>query len=174
MKIKFALGLWSSVVLLTAGASVLLQGCNPMATTRDVNSRYYDIPPGSTLTLHQDISYPQGKAQVDIQHGRVSPGLDNWDVGCEIVLRELGPGVVKADTFTVKRASSSQEWVNRPSTMRFYRTIYFDSGPQPNVMRMECQYWSYPLQGDDIPMSAIREALGNVATFEFAQQTATQ
>ena len=90
-------------------------------------------------------------------------------MGCELELRKLGPGVVTADTFTVRRAEVSQEWVNRPSIMRFYRTIYLDSAKQSNVIKMVCQTWDYPLHGDDIPMSEIREALGGVATLEFAQ-----
>jgi len=169
MNMQAGFGRWPVIALFLAGVGVVLQGCNPMAVTKDEGSRYYSIPKGSTLTLHQDINYPEGKAHVDIQHGQVVPALNNWDVGCELELRKLGPGVVKADTFTVRRAEVSREWINRPSTMRFYRTIYLTSENQPNVMQMVCQYWSYPLYGDDIPMAGIREALGDVASLEFAQ-----
>jgi hypothetical protein len=157
-------------LLAVPGLAALLLACNPMARSKDPDSRYYSIPSGSKLILHQDIAYPEGRAHVNIQHGRVVPGLDNWAVGCEIDLRKLGPGVVTADTFTVRRAEVSREWVNRPSTMRFYRTIYLDSAKQSNVIKMVCQTWDYPLHGDDIPMSGIHEALGDVATLEFAQQ----
>ena len=147
-----------------------LSACSPMAASKDVNSPYYSIPSGSTLILHQDVNYPEGRAHINIQHGRIVPGLDNWTVGCQIDLRELGPGVVRADTFTVRRAEVNQEWVNRPNVMRWFRTLYLESADQPNVIKMVCQTWDYPLHGDDIPMSAIREALGSVATLEFAQQ----
>ena len=80
----------------------------PVARSKDVDSRYYSIPAGSSLILHQDVKYPAGRAHVDIQHGRVVPALDNWAVGCELELRKLGPGVVTADTFTVRRAEVSQ------------------------------------------------------------------
>ena len=159
------------LVLVVIPAIVLVaSACNPMARSKDVDSRYFSIPAGSSLILHQDVKYPEGRAHIDIQHGRIVPALDNWAVGCEIELRKLGPGVVTADTFTVRRAEVSQEWVNRPSIMRFYRTIYLDSAKQSNVIKMVCQTWDYPLHGDDIPMSEIREALGSVATLEFAQQ----
>ncbi|MGB5180112.1 MAG: hypothetical protein WBP44_15455 [Gammaproteobacteria bacterium] len=155
------------------GAGIVLTGalaaCNPMAVSKDVNSRYYSIPSGSKLILHQDLKVPAGKAHINIQHGRTAAGLDNWTVGCELEVRKLGPGVVTADTFIITRAEVSREWVNRPSTMRFYRTLYLESDTQPNVMNMECQYWSYPLHGDTIPVSEMREALGGVATLEFAQ-----
>ena len=150
--------------------AVSLAGCsNPMAVSKDVNSRYYSIPSGSKLILHQDLKVPSGKAHINIQHGKVAAGLDNWTVGCDLEVRKLGPGVVTADTFTITRAEVSQEWINRPSTMRFYRTLYLKSDNQPNVMNMECQYWSYPLEGDVIPVSEMREALGSVASLEFVQ-----
>jgi hypothetical protein len=148
--------------------TVSLAGCsNPMAVSKDVNSRYYSIPSGSSLILHQDLKVPAGKAHINIQHGKVLPGLDNWSVGCELEVRKLGPGVVTADTFVITRAEVSREWVNRPSTMRFYRTLYLKSDTQPNVMNMVCQYWAYPLHGDVIPVSEMREALGSVASLEF-------
>ena len=36
-------------------------------------------------------------------------------------------------------------------------------------MKMVCQYWDYPLHGKDISVAEMREALGNVVSFEFAQ-----
>jgi hypothetical protein len=152
----------AAIVVLT----ITLSGCAQM---HNVDSPYYDIPSDSRLMLHQDLKVPAGKAHVDIQHGMVIAGLDNWDVGCQLEVRELGPGVVTADTFTISRAEVSQEWVNRPSTMRFYRTLYLKSDNQPNVMQMVCQFWSYPLEGHGISGAEIREALGSVATLEFAQ-----
>jgi hypothetical protein len=152
----------AAVIVLT----ITLSGCAQM---HDVDSPYYDIPSDSKLILHQDLNVPAGKAHVDIQHGMVIAGLDNWDVGCQLEVRDLGPGMVSADTFTISRAEVSQEWVNRPSTMRFYRTLYLQSDNQPNVMQMVCQFWSYPLQGHGISGAEIREALGSVATLEFAQ-----
>ena len=170
MKLSSRRYLYRLALVVIPAVVLPLSACSPMAASKDVNSRYYSIPAGSRLILHQDVKYPEGRAHIDIQHGRVVPALDNWAVGCELELRKLGPGVVTADTFTVRRAEVSREWVNRPSTMRFYRTIYLDAPDQPNVIKMVCQTWDYPLHGDDIPMSDIREALGSVATLEFVQQ----
>ena len=149
--------------------AVSLAACNPMAASRDINSPYYSIQANSRLILHQDLNVPAGKAHINIQHGKVAAGLDNWTVGCQLEVRKLGPGVVTADTFIIRRAEVSQEWVNRPSTMRFYRTLYLKSDTQPNVMQMVCQYWSYPLEGHSIPVAEMREALGSVASLEFVQ-----
>jgi hypothetical protein len=153
----------SFIILLTAALAACAQQMH------NVDSRYFSIPSGSKLILHKDLNIPAGKAHVDIQGGGSKAGLNNFNVGCEIEVRKLGPGVVKADTFTITRAESSREWINQPSTMRFYRTMYLKSDSQPNVMNMVCQYWDYPLHGDDISVDEMREALGDVASFEFAQ-----
>ena len=157
---------WLSVSLIVA-LTLALAAC--ASQMHNVDSNYYSIPSGSKLVLHQDLNIPAGKAPVNIQGGGSAAGLNNFNVGCEIEVRKLGPGVVKADTFTITRAESSQEWINRPSTMRFYRTMYLKSDTQPGVMKMVCQYWDYPLHGKDISVAEMREALGNVVSFEFAQ-----
>ena len=169
MKLHVIKNLRLHAVSLGTVLAISLAACNPMAASRDINSPYYSIQANSKLILHQDLKVPAGKAHIDIQHGKVAAGLDNWTVGCQLEVRKLGPGVVTADTFIIRRAEVSQEWVNRPSTMRFYRTLYLKSATQPNVMQMVCQYWSYPLHGHAIPVAEMHEALGSVATLEFAQ-----
>ena len=157
---------WLSASLILVLTSVLAACAQQM---HNVDSNYYSIPSGSKLILHRDLNIPAGKAHVNIQGGGSKAGLNNFNVGCEIEVRKLGPSVVKADTFTITRAESSQEWINRPSTMRFYRIMYLKSDTQPNVMNMVCQYWDYPLHGKEISVAEMREALGAVASFEFAQ-----
>jgi hypothetical protein len=159
---------WVLAVLVTASIS----GCpNPMAVKEDVNSQFFYIRPGSSLILHQDVNIPNERAHVSFQHGQLVAGLDNYAVGCELAVRKLGPGVVSAGTFTVSRAESSQEWISRPSIMQFYRVIYLKSDTQPDVLTLTCQDWDGPLQGKDISVPEMREALGGYFSFEFAQQT---
>jgi hypothetical protein len=157
---------WKSASLVLVLTSMLAACAQQM---HNVDSNYYSIPSGSKLILHQNLNIPAGKAHVNIQGGGSKAGLNNFNVGCEIEVRKLGPSVVTADTFIITRAESSQEWVNRPSTMRFYRTMYLKSDTQPNVMNMVCQYWDYPLHGKEISVAEMREALGSVVSFEFAQ-----
>jgi hypothetical protein len=157
---------WTSASLVLVLTSMLAACAQQM---HNVDSNYYSIPSGSKLILHQNLNIPAGKAHVNIQGGGSKAGLNNFNVGCEIEVRKLGPSVVTADTFIITRAESSQEWVNRPSTMRFYRTMYLKSDSQPNVMNMVCQYWDYPLHGKEISVAEMREALGSVVSFEFAQ-----
>ena len=158
---------WIPMVLLLAA----LTGCgNPMAVKNDVDSQFFYIRPGSKLILHQDVDIGSGSSHASFQHGKVVPGLDNYTVGCELDVRNLGPGTVSAGTFTISRAESSQEWISQPNIMRFYRVIYLRSDTQPDVLRLTCQDWDGPLMGADITVPEIREALGAYFSFEFAQQ----
>jgi hypothetical protein len=158
---------WISAILVLAA----LTGCgNPMAVKNDVDSQFFLIRPGSKLILHQDVDIGSGSSHASFQHGKVVPGLDNYTVGCELDVRDLGPGTVSAGTFTVSRAESSQEWISQPNIMRFYRVIYLQSDTQPDVLRLTCQDWDGPLMGTDITVPEIRDALGGYFSFEFAQQ----
>jgi hypothetical protein len=158
---------WIPTVLVAAA----ITGCgNPMAVKNDVDSQFFLIRSGSKLILHQDVDIGSGSSHASFQHGKVVPGLDNYTVGCELDVRNLGPGTVSAGTFTISRAESSQEWISQPNIMRFYRVIYLQSDVQPNVLRLTCQDWDGPLLGTDITVPEIREALGGYFSFEFAQQ----
>ena len=157
---------WIPTVLVAAA----ITGCgNPMAVKNDVDSQFFLIRPGSKLILHQDVDIGSGSSHASFQHGKVAPGLDNYTVGCELDVRNLGPGTVSAGTFTISRAESSQEWISQPNIMRFYRVIYLQSDTQPDVLRLTCQDWDGPLMGTDITIPEIREALGSYFSFEFAQ-----
>jgi hypothetical protein len=158
---------WISIFIVLAA----LTGCgNPMAVKNDIDSQFFYIRPGSKLILHQDVKIGAGRAHASFQHGKVVAGLDNYTVGCELDVRNLGPGTVSAGTFTISRAESSQEWISQPNIMRFYRVIYLQSDTQPDVLRLTCQDWDGPLMGTDITIPEIRDALGGYFSFEFAQQ----
>lgn len=151
-------------------AAVFIGGCgNPMAVKKDVNSPFFYIKPGSKLILHQDVSIASGQAHAGFQHGEAVSGLDNYAVGCVLDVRKLGPGMVSAGTFTITRAESSQEWISRPNIMKFYRVMYLKSAAQPDVLRLICKDWDGPLLGEDISVPEMRETLGSIFSFEFAQ-----
>ena len=157
---------WITAVLVLAA----ITGCgNLMAVKNDVDSQFFYIRPGSKLILHQDVDIGSGSSHASFQHGKVVPGLDNYTVGCELDVRNLGPATVSAGTFTISRAESSQEWISQPNIMRFYRVIYLQSDTQPDVLRLTCQDWDGPLMGTDITVPEIRDALGGYFSFEFAQ-----
>jgi hypothetical protein len=159
---------WIPIVLVIAS----ITGCaNVMAVKDDVNSQFFYIRPGSKLILHKDVNIPKERSHTGFQHGKVVSGLDNYTVGCVLDVRNLGPGMVSAGTFTVSRAESSQEWISHPNIKRFYRVIYLQSDAQPDVLRLTCQDWDGPLLGTDISVPEMRDALGAYFSFEFAQKT---
>jgi len=150
---------------------LLLAGCEAMLATKyDVNSEYYHVPAGSKLTLHQTLQIPAERARVRLQHGTVVPGVDQYAVNCEFEVRNLGPVVVTPDTFTIRRAERSWQWVSQPNIMRFYRVLHLESATQPDVLKLVCQDWDDPLLGRSISIPEIREAVGDIITLEFASR----
>lgn len=148
-------------------AAGLLAGCAAnRASTMDPDSRFYRLQPGSKFILNKEVSIGAERATAYFQQGMQTGGLDNYAVGCELLNRKLGPVTIEPDTFVVRRAESSREWISWPNIMRFYRVIYLESDSQPDVMKMECQTWDGPMWPSEITLPQIREALGEVFTLE--------
>jgi len=145
-----------------------LAGCNT-AQTRDVNSPFYKIPIGSEIILNKDLEIPEGQAHIDLQDGVVTTGVGNYNVSCTFNVRDLGPSTIKADTFTIRETSPGQEWVSRPSIMRFYREFRFTANNQPDVMNFVCQDWDGPMMGRPISVPEMQKAAGDYVSFRFAQ-----
>ena len=149
-------------------AMPLLAGCEALLASKyDMNSPFYKIPDGSQLVLHRTLNIPAEREHVVIQSGRSGAGGANqYAVNCEFYVRTLGPGAVQPDTFTITRAENTQEWVNQPSIMRFYRVLYLRSATQPDVLKLVCQDWDGPLLGRKVSIPEMRAALGDVITLE--------
>jgi hypothetical protein len=147
----------------------LLAGCEGLLASKyDVNSEFYKIPAGSKLVLHRTLIITAGRAHVVIQSGRSGAGANQYAVNCEFHVRTLGPGEVQPDTFTITRAENSQEWINQPVIMRFYRVLHLQSATQPDVLKLICQDWDGPLLGRKISIPEMREALCDTISLEFA------
>ncbi|MGD8311140.1 MAG: hypothetical protein PVJ66_00975 [Gammaproteobacteria bacterium] len=147
---------------------VALTGCNT-AQTRDVNSPYYKVPPGSSIVLNRDLAIPAGVAHIDLQDGTPSTSVGNYNVSCTFKVRNLGPSTIKADTFKIRETSIGQEWVSRPDTMRFYREFRLTSATQPDVMKFVCHDWDGPLTGKPVSVPEMGK-VGGYVSFRFAQQ----
>jgi len=147
---------------------LVLAGCNT-AQTRDVNSPYYKIPPGSAIVLNKDLDIPAGEAHIDLQAGSPTTAVGNYNVSCSFRVRNLGPATIKADTFTIRETSTSQEWVSRPDIMSFYREFRLNSDRQPDVMKFVCQDWDGPMTGRPVSVPEMQKAVGSYVSFRFAQ-----
>ena len=147
---------------------VALAGCNT-AQTRDVNSPFYKIPPGSAIVLNKELNIPAGQAHINLQDGTPSSAVGNYNVSCTFSVRNLGPSTIKADTFTIRETSTSQEWVSRPDIMRFYREFRLESAQQPEVMNFVCQDWDGPMMGRPVSVPEMQKAVGEYVSFKFPQ-----
>ena len=144
------------LLLILAG---MLVGCQTAGSTNE-DSVWFRIKSGSKLILNQPLDIPAGKAHIYLQKGRMSSGVDNYTVSCNVEVRNLGPQSVQPDTFLITDASDSQEWISRPDIMRFYKVLRLKSGQQPDVLKMDCQDWDGPLEGQSITVDEIKQAGG--------------
>jgi hypothetical protein len=145
-----------------------LAGCNT-AQTRDVNSPFYKIPPGSAIVLNKELNIPAGQAHINLQDGTPSSAVGNYNVSCTFSVRNLGPSTIQPDTFKIRETSSSQEWVSRPDIMRFYREFRLESATQPDVMNFVCQDWDGPMIGRPVSVPEMQTAVGEYVSFKFSQ-----
>lgn len=147
---------------------VLLAGCQ-MTQSRDPGKINFRIPDGSKLVLNRELRIPAGLAHVILQHGTPASAANEWDVNCRFEVRDLGPRVIQPDTFLITSSSSQRDWVNQPSTLRFFKVLHLQSERQTGILPMYCQYWSDPLVGRPFTIRQVQEALGDYFTFQFAQ-----
>jgi len=145
-----------------------LAGCNT-AQTRDINSPYYKVPPGSAIILNRDLEIPEGLAHIDLQDGAPSTAVDNYRVSCTFSVRNLGPSTIKAGTFTIRETSISQEWVSRPDIMRFYREFRLTSAGHSADTHFVCADWDGPMLGKPVSVPEMEKAVGEYVSFRFAR-----
>jgi hypothetical protein len=158
---------WQAAVRCAAAGVLLLAGCQTAAIDNPATI-HFRIPPGSELILNKELTIPPGVAHVILQHGKVGPAANEFEVNCRFEVRDLGPRVVQPDAFLISASGSGREWVNEPNTMRFYKVFHLKSERQAGILPMTCQAWDYPLIGRPVTVRQIQEALGGYFTFEFA------
>ena len=148
----------------------LLSGCQTAGST-DPASIAFRIPTGSKLVLHKELTIPEGRSHIMLQHGQVANAANEWDVNCRFEVRDLGPRAIHPDSFLITRYSSQRAWVNQPTLMRFYKEFHLQSETQPDIMPMVCQDWADPMMGRPVTVQEVEEALGGYFSFEFAPRT---
>jgi len=147
---------------------VVLAGCNT-AQTRDVNSPFYKIPPGSAIVLNKDLEIPGGQAHINLQDGVAASGIGQYHTSCTFNTRHLGPATIKADTFRIRETSSQQEWVSRQDITNFFKEFRLESDTQPDVINLVCQHWDGPMTGRPVSVPEMQKAVGDYVSFKFSQ-----
>jgi len=158
---------------------LLLLGCSSITTT-DVSSPLYTLPEGSTLELHQAISFPPHLARVFMQNGKLSAekSIDKYHPYCEFEITTLSNDIqlIKPDQFEIYKAIDNEHEVNRyfmfaslfmssvdgPIILGYASEFYLRSQKQPQVRLMTCLRWDDPGPRRYLSLTDIRQALGNI------------
>lgn len=120
-------------------------------------SRSGQVPPGSVVELHQDVTIPSDQAGVFIQGTPIGDRYRH-DAACRLELRTVAPEprTVRADRFNIERVNRTSELFSRRATdlqpARFYpfrdgphlltftTYLYLSSERQPDVSRLVCAH----------------------------------
>ena len=146
----------------------LLAGCET-AAMRDPGSPFFVIPAGTVLELKQELEVPSGQAHVKFQHGAITGSFDDFVVGCRLNVKNLGPLTLQPERFSVTRAEVDERWEIYPTLKAFYRILYLHTAQQPEVQSLRCRYQTGGLEGRDISVPQIREALGKYFSLHIPQ-----
>jgi len=156
---------------------------------KDVNSSFYAPPVGSQLTLHRAITLPANSFYIRIQDGHIINStwdIDTYYANCDFELRNQASveRTIQADTFNVSRVYRDTENVMLSNpTVLASRISVNDGGPplvnymtmmdlysprQPDVLRMSCQHWNDPNDGEHLSIIQIRKTLGALFSLTLA------
>ena len=146
--------------------AMVLAGCHN-AASRDVDSPFFSIPAGSSLTLHKELPIPERQRHVKLQHGKPMAGVNEFKVNCQMRVYDLGVDAIHPDQFRIKRTGEGREWESRPYVLRFFRILHLESEKQPWVIKLICQRLAGPDWARNVSVPEMREAVGDYVTFDF-------
>ena len=150
---------------------------------KDIESQFYSVPEGSTLTLHKPIAIMQNTARTFFQNGFITKekNLNIYYPHCSITVnnlvnhnRNLNP-----TTFTIYKVEDQEEHAKRyilyaairklgqndgPSIIGQASYYYLKSTDEPDVRTLECVQWGDPFYVKYVSISDINSALGNYFT----------
>ncbi len=171
---------------------VIVSACSQQ-NVKNVDSAFYAVPVGSSLSLNQDVTIAANQVAVYMQNGQImkEADVDKYYPNCKFELYKISesPRVVMVDTFEVIKvvddieASFVSERVyvaSRESTLAFgllgrsqvlnYVTlIYLRSEKQKDVFRISCQHWEDTLDDMHLSINQMRTAMGNIFTLSVKQ-----
>jgi len=174
-----------SIGLLTA---VFLSACESGQVVRDEDSQFYSVRLGSTFTLNREITIQPDNTSVYLQNGKIElvSNVDFYKPHCKFELFTISEKarVVNPDTFVITRIVDQREDVsikwpsyaglgmahgNGPVHLTFSTTMFLESKIQPDVFRMNCKRWDWPVIGEFLSINEMRMALGDYFTLTLAE-----
>lgn len=150
----------------------LFASCASMYSS-DPNSLYFSIPEGSTLSLNKPLSITASDTHATVQNGEQidDDKRNDYAINCRLDFREFGPRTIEPQSFTVMRSEDGQNWVSRPSILRFYTEIYLSSDTGTDIIKMVCQEYGGPTDRN-FTVAEMQQALGDLYSFTFLTDTA--
>ena len=151
-----------------------------VATLSLLESEYFTLPAGSTLTLHHELPVPANDWSVYFQNGKATDfgPVDEYEPYCELYLGSakdkawsLQPdvftiirvdrGVEEAGSLQIKLASlTTGQFLHDFVPVHYITTLYLHSEQQPEVQELRCSHLAEPRVGSFLSLQQIRSALG--------------
>ncbi len=187
-----------ALMILTVSLAALA-GCSGISYEGNENSPYYHIPVGSRLTLNQELTIPADQVAVFLQDGRVPPSTEvkHYYPYCRFELysisdqaRTVTPDeltIVKTVQHMMDGATGAADPVlyaqlsfglrtdmsgdaGGPSIHVFATRMDLRSTKQPDIFRLTCAQWGYPVVDRHVTIAEIRRAVGDLFTLHLARQ----
>ncbi len=168
--------------------AALLTACDNSQVVKDEDSQFYSVSVGSTFTLNREITIQPDQTSVYLQFGKIElvKNIDFYKPHCKFELYTISEQarLVKPDTFVVTRIVDQKEnvatkatayaglemtHVDGPLILTFLTAMYLESRMQPDVYRMTCKRWDWPVLGEYLSINEMRQALGDYFTLTLAE-----
>jgi hypothetical protein len=155
--------------ILLIPAILFINACTSMHSN-DPDSMFFSIPKGSTMSLNKPLTLSASDTHGVIQGGKEinDAGRNDYAINCRLDFKKFGPRTIEPETFIVTRTEDGQDWISRPSIMRFYTEVYLSSNKDTDVIKLVCQEY-----GDGIDrnftVAEMQRALGDFISFTFDQ-----
>lgn len=191
MHINFSIRI--QYLLLLFFSPLLLLSCTSQSVNREPPA-YQAIPVGSEFILNSPVEIPAYEAGVYIQSGKVTyyKHINSRYPNCRLEVKDVkeSPQPVAPDRFTVVKLNYGSQYVMKQPLvfanladsqiadggsgghMAEEFTVYFfiHSEKQPDVFRLRCQYWEEPGSGQQLRLSDVQQALGDLVTISFSDR----
>lgn len=172
---KWILILFIIFFALTACESLLVDG-----------SPFVEAPLNSRLVLKQELKIPSGQVAVFLQDGIIvtAAAVRVRRPNCKFEIRTIDDKVRKVmpDEFRIIRYFLDRNFVSSGAVMvasvgmvfadaggataEVYTTeMFLHSENQPDVLRLSCEHWEDPADGNYLTLDQIKQALGQVIQF---------
>jgi len=154
--------LFSLVVIIT-----ILSACASMHSNGP-DSLGFSIPPGSTLALNKHISYASNMTHAVIQFGKEITDAERnfYEINCRLDFKTFGQRTIQPEDFIVTRTEDGQNWISRPSILRYYTEVYLRSNKDTDIIKMVCQIYGDSLDRN-FTVAEMQATLGDMITFKY-------